>query len=308
MTDNIPHPIYIRHPKCWESETRTLVYAVENTIYHFSLSVLKMMSPPLTAIFDIPVSVPVVGPDGKVVPAEGTETNPIVLPGISVKQFDDFLAFFFKSDLIQVEDISDGRKEELCMNLLTVGSLWDIDEAKAYTKSNLIQMGLPAPRRLHIARQFAIHEWVDTAVRELIPQSGNLDTDAALVLGPTTLCILYQAKTALEKERLLVAHVAPKLTAIEDLNYGDCVAHRNCERAIREGWWTLVGKEMLHPTHPMALDAIGTHLDKIVFPGMSRKCHEDMVAKWTSNTFEHEGIIEAAVAGVAAFHRYCRIS
>ncbi|KAJ7454771.1 hypothetical protein FB451DRAFT_1184622 [Mycena latifolia] len=88
----------------------------------------------------------------------------------------------------------------------------------------------------------------------------------------------------------------------------DDKTHRNCERAIRDGWWTLVGKKILHPTHPMALDAIGAHLDKIVFPGMSRKCHEDMVAKWTSNTFEHEGIVEAAVTGIAAFHRYCRIS
>jgi hypothetical protein len=56
-----------------------------------------MFSPPLTAIFGIPASVAGVDKDGHLLPQEGTEQNPIVLPGITVEQMDDFLSYFFKS-------------------------------------------------------------------------------------------------------------------------------------------------------------------------------------------------------------------
>lgn len=56
-----------------------------------------MMSPPLTAIFDIPEAAPTVDKDGKGQPAEGTEEKPMIIPGITSDQLNDFLGFFFKS-------------------------------------------------------------------------------------------------------------------------------------------------------------------------------------------------------------------
>jgi hypothetical protein len=114
MAENPPSQ-YNRHPTYYETETRTCVYAVsesclpierevlrhvfqvEKVLYHFPLATLKMMSPPLTAIFDIPPSAVIMDKDGNPLPAEGTEANPIILHGISSKAFDDFLSFFYKS-------------------------------------------------------------------------------------------------------------------------------------------------------------------------------------------------------------------
>lgn len=56
-----------------------------------------MMSPPLAAIFDIPASAPAFDTNGKPIPEEGTEENPVLLTGLSVQVFDDLLSYFFKS-------------------------------------------------------------------------------------------------------------------------------------------------------------------------------------------------------------------
>ncbi|KAJ6511627.1 hypothetical protein DFH09DRAFT_1333765 [Mycena vulgaris] len=301
-------PAYTRHPVYWANETRTFVYAVQGVLYHFPLAVLTMMSPPLTSIFGIPQSTATTADNVTVMAAEGTEANPIVLPGVTVQQFDDLLSYFFKSALIPMEMLSTSRKQEVCINLLSVGSLWEIDEAKQYAKDVLRGMNLPAERILQIARQFAIHEWIDDAVRTLIPNCGSLNNTQALILGPITLNILYQAKTELAAECMLVAHVAPTLTSADYMAYGACRDHKSCERGVKTHWWTLVGKKFLHPKNPMALGAIGTHLSKIVFPGMTPKCQEDMVFQWTTNVFQQEDIVQAAVEAVVKFNQCYRLA
>ncbi|KAJ7701589.1 hypothetical protein B0H17DRAFT_1195364 [Mycena rosella] len=266
------------------------------------------MSPPLTAIFDIPTSAPVADKDGKVGPAEGTEANPIVLAGVTVAEFDDFMSYFFKFALIPIDKVPANRREKICVNLMMVACLWDIAEAKVYAKEVLEGLKLPAARMLELARKFAIHEWVEDAVKQLIPLCGTFDSDVALQLGPITMSILYQAKTELDLERMYVAHTAPKLSTIGQLAHGTCNRHRDCEKAVKAGRWIYIGKKVLHPTKPMALADIGEHLNTFIFPGMSRKCHEDMMNDWTTNTFQQESLIESAVAGVTAFHKCCRIS
>ncbi|KAJ7771997.1 hypothetical protein DFH07DRAFT_953282 [Mycena maculata] len=257
------------------------------------------MSPALTAIFNIPPAAPVVGQ-----PAEGTEANPVILSGMTSEAFDDFLSFFFKAHLIRVEDLTPTRKEQLCMNLLTVGCLYDVEQAKDYAKSVLVGMGLSHVCLLHIARQFAIHEWIQPAVKFLVPRVDGLTSDDVLNLGPITLSILYQAKAAIDRERLDVAYGPPKLTPEDQLNYGDCADHKTCTRVLNEVWWTAVARKILHPKKPIALDKIGDEINCVRFPGMTPKCHEDMVTKWTTNEFEEKYILEAAVTAVTKVHSY----
>ncbi|KAJ7436770.1 hypothetical protein B0H11DRAFT_2255843 [Mycena galericulata] len=301
---------YTRHPRFWATETRTMVYAVEQTTYRFPLAVLMMMSPPLTAIFNIPQSVTTMDKDGKVQPTEGSEENPIILTGITSTQLDDFLSYFFKSDLapINIVSLPQARQEEICINLLTVGCLWDIDEAKTYTKGVLVGLDLTPSRTLQIARMFAIHEWVEEAVKRLVPVCGDLTSDDAIALGPTVLNFLFQAKVAIDLERVYVAHTPPKIPGADQLDYGHCANHKICERSLKEGWWNLVGRKVLHPTNPMHLQAIGALLDRTTFPGMNKKCHDDMVDKWTMHWFDEESILDATVKGVTAWHKFYRLS
>jgi hypothetical protein len=87
-----------------------------------------------------------------------------------------------------------------------MGSLWDIEEVKAYAKNLLNGLKLSPIRQLDFAKRYAVHEWVRDAVKELIPAN-------VLSLGTVPLKILFQAKTSLECERIMIAHVAPKLAA-----------------------------------------------------------------------------------------------
>jgi hypothetical protein len=210
--------------------------------------------------------------------------------------------------LIPVETLPPKRKEELCVNLLTVGCLWDIAEAKTYAINTLSGMMLPSPRILQLARSYAIHDWVEGAVRELIPKAGDIDTDEAIMIGPTTLSILFRAKTQIERERMCIAHVAPKLTALEDLNYGDCLHHGDCQRVLKEKWFSLVGRKVLHPSKPLELDAIGAYLSNLYLPEITTSCYEDMVRKWTMNQFLAPSIIQGAVDSIKSFNMCCRFS
>ncbi|KAJ6494117.1 hypothetical protein C8R47DRAFT_1213785 [Mycena vitilis] len=305
---NSEHTPYQRHAKYYETESRTFVYAIEKTLYHFPLAVLTMFSPPLTAVFGIPPSAPGIDEHGNQLADQGTEKNPIILPGVTVEQMDDFLSYFFKSSLTPISDLPAERLEKIGVNLLTVGCLWDIEEAKTHAKGILSGLQLPACRMLSLARQFAVHEWVDKAVRTLVPICGSLTNDDALAIGPITLGIFMQAKTALDLERVDIAFTPQKLKDAMDLNYGECDDHRACERAWKTMWWNVIAKKILHPRAPMALDKIGETLNGLSIPGMTPKCHEDAVAKWTTFYFEDEEIMLAAVKAVEAFHKCCRPS
>lgn len=210
------------------------------------------------------------------------------------------------SALIPIENLGYDRKIELCVNLLITGCLWDIEEAKSYAKRVLVGMHLTPAIMLDLARRFAIHEWVEAAVKELVPQCGVFTTAEADLIGAVTLNIMISAQRALQDERLRISYSPPALPTAEELNYGQCSNHRACHKVLRESWWTVVGKKVMHPVNPMALHAIGAHLNTQAFPGMTRQCHQDMVNKWTANTFEEDGIIEGAVAGVLAYNKFLR--
>ncbi|KAJ7725498.1 hypothetical protein B0H16DRAFT_1736161 [Mycena metata] len=297
-------PVYTRHPKYWEEETRTFVYAVESTLYHLPLAILTRMSLPLTAIFGIPPSDPGVDKNGKPLPAEGTEKRPIVIPGVTVRQMDDFLSYFFRS----AEQLSPERTEEVAMNLLTVGSLWDIDEARAHGKSLLEGLPLSNVRILKLVQQFGIHEWVAKPVKELIPLAGKLDGWDTLSLGPTTLCILYTAKSLIDRERLSVAYSPPKLPESDKLDYGTCWNDKSWEQVWKENWWPLVGRKILHPDKPMKLSELAHHVRNLSLPGMTFKCHEDAVTALAINTWEFDGVVEGAVKGILDYHKACRLT
>lgn len=210
--------------------------------------------------------------------------------------------------MIPIQDLGYERKVELCVNLLTAGCLWDIEEAKTYAKQVLVSMHLAPARMLDLARRFAIHEWVGPAVKELVPQCGCFTSAEADLIGSVTLNIMFCAYRALQDERLRISHTPPTLATAVELSYGQCNDHRGCHKVLRESWWTVVGKKVLHPTNPMALHAIGAHLDTQPFHGMTRKCQEDMVNRWTANTFQEDGILEGAVAGVLAYNKFLRPS
>lgn len=209
-----------------------------------------------------------------------------------------------------VAPLSRARQLELGMNLLTIGSMWEIQEAKIYANNLLVQLKpeLSDAHKLNIARQFAIHEWVDAAVRALVLVCGDLHNDDALLLGPITMNVLFQAKTAIELERKRIGHAPPKLPDSERLPYGHCPDHRACEKSVLAHWWNVVGRKVLHPFKPLKLEAISDLIGRTPFPGMNKKCYDDMVTTWGTTIFDEEYIMQAAVKAVKEFHSFLRPS
>jgi hypothetical protein len=210
--------------------------------------------------------------------------------------------------LTPFKDLPRAGIERTGINLLTVGCLWDIEEAKTHAKELIAGLQLAAPRMLVLAREFAVHEWVEPALKILIPSCIDLTSDDALLIGPITLNILFQAKHEIDKERVYIAYTPGKLKDEDELNYGDCDDHKRCERVWKEAWWNYVGKKVLHPTAPLPLASIGGLLSRISIPGMTPKCHEDAIARWTTYFFEEDEIMKAVVRGVLEFHKYFRPS
>ncbi|KAJ7620447.1 hypothetical protein FB45DRAFT_1094626 [Roridomyces roridus] len=296
---------YARHPRYWEEETRSFVFAVQDTIYRFPVALLTMLSPPLSGIFSIPPP----PPNQKAGPPEGTEENPVVIPGVTKKQVDDFLSYFLKAELplAPIETLDPKRQEEVAHNLLTVGSLWEVQPARESGIKLFESLNLGPIRILGLAREFGLHEWIEKAVLQLIPMVGKLTVDDALALGALTLSILVQAQHQIQLERANIAYTAPTLRPRIQVPLGDCVDHKLCVRSVDQNWWLVVGRKILHPERPIELRDITTLLETTPFPGMSVRCQEHMVRGWKQNWIDEDSIKAAAVKGVTEFFRCLRM-
>jgi hypothetical protein len=68
--------------------TRTAVYQVESNLFKVDISSLAPHSEPLSTIFAIP-------PSTSNLNDEGTESNPIILEGISAEDFSNFIRWVY---------------------------------------------------------------------------------------------------------------------------------------------------------------------------------------------------------------------
>ncbi|KAJ7730651.1 hypothetical protein B0H14DRAFT_2238281, partial [Mycena olivaceomarginata] len=94
---------------------------VETIVYKVHGSNFQRLSPVVASILDIP--------DNMMGPKQGSEENPILLEFFTVEVFEDFLKWIYRTDWQPLDDLDPSVKERMLVNLLRVGSLWEINEA-----------------------------------------------------------------------------------------------------------------------------------------------------------------------------------
>ncbi|KAL0953053.1 hypothetical protein HGRIS_007254 [Hohenbuehelia grisea] len=206
---------------------------------------------------------------------EGTTIeNPLVLPGVIAKEWEDFLSSCIHP-----------RPPEYWINIIKLASLYQIHHMVTKASYKLPAYDdevLPPAKRLYIARVYHVPDLVDSGFRSLchINKPLSLMPDQDLEdIGFRGLSILARTKEKIELVRKKVAITAPEFDT--DVHDKKCLDHHACWRAWKLAWWTLFGSSILQPT----LDApwipelwafeVNHHMSKAV--GVLPGCRSKMI-------------------------------
>ncbi|KAJ7732947.1 hypothetical protein DFH07DRAFT_780787 [Mycena maculata] len=265
----------------------SIVLRVENILYKIHISMLTKLSPDMGGILAIP--------DGKFdddPTREGTEQFPLLLPGLSIQEFEDLLYWVYR---VEWKALDDAEKERVCTNLLKVSDLWQIEVGRAYAIDALQTIYLPPSRRLELAGKYSIHHWVEGAVAEIFSgKLTDLSEDDLSRIGLKVYSILVKGMHRMEIEMRRTANVEPAMTLDPDWQ---CKNHSVCIAAWKRLWWDRIGRKLLHPDSPIKTDAILAEVKKLTHKDLNDNCRKDMVREIETNV---EFVDKRVIAGVGA--------
>ncbi|KAJ7923988.1 hypothetical protein B0H13DRAFT_2315995 [Mycena leptocephala] len=190
-----------------------------NTLYRVHLSIITKLSPIIAQILAIPN-----GKEAGDPTQEGAERFPLHFAGLTVHEFEDFLFWMYKSEWKPITDVE--IKERVFIDLLKLSSMWEMEVGKQYAVAHLQNMDLAPSRRLQLARQFSIPEWVSGAVEKIF--QGKLsdlnDLDIACI-DVKSYSIIAKGMAQMDIEMRRTANVEPPMTT--DANW-ECKKHSTC--------------------------------------------------------------------------------
>lgn len=159
-----------------------------------------------------------------------------------------------------------------------------VEQGVAYAIHHLEQLGLPAPRKLELARRFQLVTWIKPAVQSLLDihkplSSFSSETDVEY-MGPKVYTIITRARELILRERALIANTPPAMSYNPSLRSFECIDHMTCRRVWKDVWWTKIARAILDPRNPLALEADGiTFISTTDFPGMAGDCKADAIGQ-----------------------------
>ncbi|KAJ6466900.1 hypothetical protein C8R45DRAFT_1172266 [Mycena sanguinolenta] len=283
--------VFTKSSRYWISDG-SIHFRVATTLYKVHKSNFIWLSPVVADILDIPDNMPE--------PQQGDEANPIVLEFFTTEVFEDFLAWIYRGAWQPLENTDVVVKERMLVNLLRVGSLWEITEAIVYAKSTLHTMYLSPARKLELARMFSLldRDWIDKPIRRLITNELN---------------IIAQAKETLWFETRLACSVPPKLEDAASAAWvSDEHDHRVCVEVFNEVWWGRIAKKVMDPFKPWAWFEVAENVKATPFQVqrvggwkvLADQCKADVVARIEAEGFFSENaVIEAAAQAVERYFR-----
>ncbi|KAJ7291323.1 hypothetical protein C8J57DRAFT_1491817 [Mycena rebaudengoi] len=267
----------------------SIVIRIEGVLHKIHVSLLTKLSPNMNEILNIPV--------GR---EEGTERFPLHLAGITIQEFEDFLLWVYRIEWTPMSDPVE--RERIFTNLLKVSSVWEIEVGKKYAKTHLEDLYLPPSRRIELARQYSIHEWVKGAVEEIFQKklADLSDLDIARI-GVKAYSILAKGMERMEVEMRRTANVEPPMTNDPDWA---CTKHTVCITTWKRLWWDKIGRRLLHPDSPIKTAGILEEVKKLAHKDLNEKCRMDMV-KDTEHAivFVDERVVAGVVASIVAYHK-----
>jgi hypothetical protein len=194
------------------------------------------------------------------------------------------------------------ERERVLTNLLKVCSLWEISVGKNYAKLNLEGIYLDPSRRLELARQYSIHEWVPGAVDEIF--QGKLadlnDLDLAR-MGVKVYSIIAKGMERLHIEIKRTANVEPPMTLDPDWQ---CTKHNMCVATWKRLWWDRIGRKLLQPDTPIKTTEILAEVKRLSNKDLNEKCRLDMVRDIEhAVVFVDQRVIAGVVTSIIEYHK-----
>ncbi|KAJ6477788.1 hypothetical protein C8R45DRAFT_1102070 [Mycena sanguinolenta] len=267
----------------------SIVIRIEGVLHKIHISLLMKLSPNMSQILNIPAS-------GE----EGTERFPLHLVGIVLQEFEDFLLWVYRTEWSPMIDLAE--RERVFTNLLKVSSLFDIDVGKNYAKTHLESLYLLPSRRIELARQYSIHEWVKGAVEEIFRKKlvDLSDLDIARI-GAKVYSILAKGMERMDIEMRRTANVEPPMTTDPDWT---CTKHTVCIATWKRLWWDKIGRKLLHPDNPIKTAQILDEVKKLAHKDLNDQCRMDMVrAIEHTIVFVDERVVAGVAASIVAYHQ-----
>lgn len=194
--------------------------------------------------------------------------------------------------------------ERLLINVLKLSNRWLISEGQNYAILFLDKQILHPARRLELSRMYQINAWVKPAFEALVRMElRSLPSSDVNRIGFTAYVILAKAREAIDYQRKLVAAVPHTMTFTESYK---CAEHDRCKESWNKTWWRKLGKQLLHPTKPLALNGALDFLERTKHDDMTPCCKVDMMEEmrvYTTAKFGvEEEIIDAAVLAIITYH------
>ncbi|KAJ7769848.1 hypothetical protein B0H16DRAFT_1881722 [Mycena metata] len=285
---------WVRSQSHWY-EDGSICIRIEDKLYNLHRSLLLKCSEAMAAVFTIPNGKASEDPN-----REGRELYPLWLEGITQAEFDDFLNGFLYR--VEYQPIPEADKERVFTNLLKLSDKWIVDAGRAYAIKNLEDIILPPSRRLELAGQFNISDWVHPAVKSILDHKlTDLTRQDRECLGIEVFAIIVRAKEYMDVALKSTANVAPTMTA--DPSW-ECTDHKSCVKVWKRLWRDEIGWKLLHPKFPMRLDEILWAAQKFDHPGLAKKCLDDVCRDIQNNvSFFDERIVPAAADAIMQYHR-----
>lgn len=141
---------------------------------------------------------------------------------------------------------------------------------------NLMDPLAPA-RRLELARQFQIREWIAPAVQILMNTPlMSISIDNRTRIGHNILLLFAEAREALELKRKLLSAVPPNIPEDYPLTVW-CESHSRCIKVWDDIWFRTISRALLHPQTPLPFDDAISFITQTPHPGMRSECKQDFL-------------------------------
>ncbi|KDR67114.1 hypothetical protein GALMADRAFT_147338 [Galerina marginata CBS 339.88] len=258
---------WTRHPEnsSW-TDSRDMVLLLERKmLFKVDFGRLEKYAVTIREIFGLPAELA----------NEGTETNPVIIDGLKIKEFSSFLKWFDDLKWRRSQDTAD---EPFLLGVLGVCHKWMIDDGKAWAVAQLnllssrppdpnnpnrpTDQSLSAARRLDMAERLEIPEFVYPAVSSLLNKNEN---------GKFT-------RSITDDEINLMGTKTYSILAIL------CQSHPACIISWKSIWSTVILKHLIGQ-NPLPITGMAETIRATSFPNLNADCLSDTIAKLKQDNF-----------------------
>ncbi|KAI1785143.1 hypothetical protein LXA43DRAFT_1100652 [Ganoderma leucocontextum] len=217
-----------QHPKYYYPDgSITFLLPSSNMLYKLLRSQLAQQSDHFSTLFSLkPLD-----------PNEGmSDTNPIVLQGVTAGDFDHICAFITG----QFDDTLDGLAA-----LLNLGTFLQMSRPRNYAFQRLNEYPSWSPfLKLHLGICNQIPEWTEAAFRHIVLEVPleEISLDNVLCIGSPAYWAVVRAKARIQEHRRLLAFDWP-----ETIHAPTCTTRTSCSISWKAEWWYTFAKCVLHP-------------------------------------------------------------